>query len=111
LLSDPELRRRLGREAREFAYERWAASAVAERFMRVVTGDIPAEWVYDPAALRYAHGYGFTDSQVRALLAAVVDAGGVGALQVGDKPELERHLIELASGAVDELAEPELEYQ
>jgi glycosyltransferase involved in cell wall biosynthesis len=111
LLSDPELRRRLGREAREFASSRWAASEVAERFMRVVTGDIPDEWVYDPATLRYARGYGFTDSQVRALLAAVVDAGGVAALQVADKPELERHLIELASGAVDELAEPELEYQ
>lgn len=99
LLSDPELRRRLGREARDFVSSRWAASDVAERFLRVVAGEAPDEWGYDPAALRYAHGYGFTDSQVRELVGAVLDAGGVAALQVGDKPGLERRLIELADGA------------
>jgi hypothetical protein len=99
LLSDPELRQELGREAREFVASRWAASDVAERFLRVIAGDVPNEWGYDPGTLSYAHGYGFTDSQVRELVRAVLDAGGVAALQVGDKPELERRLVELAGGA------------
>lgn len=95
LLSDPELRRRLGRQAREFVSSRWTASEVAERFLRVVAGDIPDAWTYDPATLRYTHGYGLTDRQLRELVGAVVDAGGAAALQVGDKPELERRLLEL----------------
>jgi glycosyltransferase involved in cell wall biosynthesis len=98
MLSDPQLRRRLGREAREFVRSHWTASDVAKRLLRVVSGDVPPEWGYDPSALRYTHGYGLTDDQVRELVRAVVHAGGVQALQVADKPELERSLVELASG-------------
>jgi hypothetical protein len=97
LLRDPELRKRLGHEAHEFVSLRWAPAQVAGRFLQLVEGDIPDEWSYDPATLRYTHGHGLTEDQVRERVAAVVDAGGVAALQVADKPELERSLVELAS--------------
>lgn len=99
LLSDPELRDRLGREAREFVSLRCTPSGVAQRFLRVVSGDVPDDWAYDPATLRYTHGHGLSDDQVRDLVGAVVEAGGVTALQLADKPELERRLVELAGGA------------
>lgn len=99
LVSDPELRERLGREAREFVSLRGTPSGVARRFLHVISGDVPDDWAYDPATLRYTHGHGLTDGQVRDLVGAIVDAGGVTALQLADKPQLEQRLVELAGGA------------
>ncbi len=99
LVSDREWRARLGRAAREYVALRCSPPDVARRFLRVVSGDVPDDWLYDPALLRYTHGHGLTDAQVRDLVRTVVDAGGVAALQVRDKPDLERSLLELARGA------------
>jgi hypothetical protein len=97
LVTSPELRERLGREARDFVFSHCGPAAVAERFMRVVRGDIPDEWMYDPSDVRYTHGWGLSEGELREVIAAVIGQGGAAALQVADKPELERRLLELAA--------------
>ena len=96
LARDRELRLKLGDEARRFVAERWDARRVAERFLRVIAGDIPAEWWFDPRRIDYVHGWGLTEQRLAEVLRACVEAGGVEALEVHDKPELERALAELA---------------
>jgi hypothetical protein len=88
LATDPAHRRDLGRSARLFV-EGWAGEAVARRYLRLLAGERPAGWMEDPSAVRYLHGVGLSERRAQEMVAAVIRDGGIGALQVGDKPELE----------------------
>jgi hypothetical protein len=88
LATDAAHRRSLGLAARRFV-EEWAGEAVARRYLRLLAGERPPEWMEDPSAVRYVHGVGLSESRAREIVAAVVRDGGLGALQVSDKPALE----------------------
>jgi hypothetical protein len=77
--------------------ERWAQAAVAGRFLEVLRGHAPAEWWFEPTAIVHAGGAGMAEEEVASAIRAVVEAAGAAALQVGDKPDLERRLVQLAS--------------
>jgi glycosyltransferase involved in cell wall biosynthesis len=96
LLVDPERRQELGRAAHEFVNTQWSAEVVAARFLRLLQGAPPPEWVCDPAELRYVLGWGQPIERTRELARAVLERGGVGALGLADKPAAERALLEIA---------------
>lgn len=95
LVRDTRYRQELGVQAREFVTTTWAAREVARRLLDVAAGEGPR---FDPATLRYCHGAGFREADVRRLVGDVLAAGGLAALQVADKPELERALVAFAEG-------------
>ncbi|HUP59836.1 MAG TPA: glycosyltransferase [Thermoanaerobaculia bacterium] len=101
LHTDRERRLALGREAREFVRQRWSRVNVARRFLRVIENDIPAHWWIDPRRIDYLHGWGLTGDRLRAVLRACIEAGGVAALHVSDKPELQRRLVDFARGSAN----------
>jgi hypothetical protein len=70
---------------------------VAGRLLAALAGD--ERLVVDPAEIVYADGAGFSRERLAELLRDVVALGGPQALQVGDKPELERRLLALAESA------------
>jgi hypothetical protein len=74
--------------------ERWAPAEVAGRLLAALDGD--ASLVVDPLTIDYVEGGGFERERLRALLREVVALGGAEALQVSDKPELQRRLLALA---------------
>jgi hypothetical protein len=94
LAVDEAHRRELGAEARAFVVERWAPAEVAGRLLAALDGD--ASLVVDPLTIDYVEGGGFERERLRALLREVVALGGAEALQVSDKPELQRRLLALA---------------
>jgi len=96
LLEDAPYRRELGERARRFVEERWTPEVVAEKYLRLLDGTAPGAWFFDPSRLRYLHGYGLSEERVKAVLREVVEAGGVEALQLSDKPELERLFLDFA---------------
>jgi hypothetical protein len=98
LLADPGLRESVASRAEAFVAARCAPEAVAGRLLRVLRGDIPPEWVFDPRELRYVHGACLDEGRTRELIRAFVDYGGPGALQVDDKPALRASLLEFARG-------------
>jgi hypothetical protein len=106
LVADADYRLSLGARARAFVQSEWSVPRVAERYLRLLTGDVPATWRFDPgdATFRYVHGCALPEHRARGLVADVVRLGGRAALQVGDKPELERALLAFAQPVV---AEPE----
>ena len=54
------------RAARQaFVAGRCAPEAVAERLLRVLRGDIPREWVFDPRELRYVRGACLDEARTR----------------------------------------------
>lgn len=104
MAGDAAFRARLGREAQEFVRRHWSPEAVAERYLRILTGPPPPEWVIEPGAHIYVHGAGVSESDGRRAVAAVIRAGGPGALQLDDSPHLLHAFVAFA--ALDSEAEP-----
>ena len=96
LIVDVDYRLELGRRAQIFVETNWAPAEVARRFLRVITGDIPSEWWYDPHDIRYIHGCGIPESHTRHIVRAMIDRYGKGSLQVEDKPGLEKAFLDFA---------------
>lgn len=96
LVTDEAFRLDLGRRARDFVRTRYAPAAVAAAYLRIIRGDVPPEWLCDPATIRHVRGMGLPEDRCRRLVREVIEAGGVGALQLADKPDLERRFVEFA---------------
>jgi glycosyltransferase involved in cell wall biosynthesis len=96
LIVDKAYRVELGKRAKRFVDTHWNQRNVAERFLQLIRGDIPIDWFYDPSQVRYVHGMCLPEKTAKDLVRAVVEEGGQEALQVRDKPELERLLIEFS---------------
>jgi hypothetical protein len=106
LIVDEDLRRELGRRARTFVEEHCACHRVAERYLRLIEGPVPPEWLFDPGEIRYVQGYGFPEDRARERVAAVLRAAGPEGLCVSDKPDLERRLVAFAQSAEADGAVP-----
>jgi glycosyltransferase involved in cell wall biosynthesis len=96
LVVDQEYRVELGRQALRFLEEQWTPNRVAARFVRLASGDIPSEWWFDPNTLDYLLGWGLTDSRARDVIRTIVDERGPSALEVADKPALQRAFVDFA---------------
>ena len=96
LVVDDAFRLELGEKAREFVETNWAPRKVAERFLRLIKGEVPEDWLIDPKEFLYVHSAGMPDERGRESVRAVLEWGGREALCVSDKPELERMLVEFA---------------
>lgn len=95
LVCDPEYRMELGRRAQRFVQERWSCAVVARRYLDLLEGAPRAEWWFDPSNIDYVGGCCAPDFHVRFLVNGVVEQLGVSALGMGDKPVLERALLDL----------------
>jgi hypothetical protein len=82
LVADADARRELGARAQRFVRERWAPRQVAERMLRVIGGDVPPEWMVSPSDLRYVHGWGIGEADLRHGLRRLIDERGVDALAI-----------------------------
>lgn len=98
LVEDEAFRLDLGARARAFVERHWRPEQVAERYLRVIRGEAPPEWNYDPDAIRYLGGAGLAESQITDRIRRLVDASGPAALQLDDKPELKQACLDLAYG-------------
>lgn len=97
LATDHAYRTELGRRARAFVESRWSPVAVAERILSLIASDASYPSAFHPQGLRYVHGAGIDEDRLRDSVRGVVASDGPAGLGVGDKPELERRLLELAA--------------
>ena len=98
LIIDRDYRLELGRAAAAFVRRHMSPRKVAERYLRLIDGTAPKEWYLDPQQIRYLHGHGMQEKRVKAVVKSVIEYGGVKALQLRDKPELERLFRAFAYG-------------
>ncbi len=96
LATDAELRRELGMKCRRFVETHWSPRQVAAKYLRLIEGDVPADWLCDPKEIDYLAGCSLPEQVARRRVRQVIEAGGVEALQLADKPELERRLVRFA---------------
>ncbi|MDL2259340.1 hypothetical protein LJB99_00480 [Deltaproteobacteria bacterium OttesenSCG-928-K17] len=96
MIVDHEFRRKMGLEARQYAESYLKPAMVASRLMKLIDEGPPESWLRDPYELKYLHGYGVSEENVKRMVAAVIKAGGIKALQLSDKPALEKAFMEFA---------------
>jgi hypothetical protein len=96
LVCNPALLKHLGSHAHAFMKEQWSPVAVAQRLLRIIRGDIPADWWFDPAKVDYVYGCGLSEVAARDHVRSLIEICGVSALQVDDKPELRKAFIRLS---------------
>lgn len=106
LIKDHERRHKFGDDARNFVLEKWSARSVAKRFLRLFEGAPPSEWVIDPMQVLYLQGCGLSEKQTKLNVAAVIQSGGVKALQLSDKPDLEKLFFEFAKSEITDVQTP-----
>jgi len=96
LIIDKSYRVDLGFRAKQFLDRYWTARSVAERYLRLLKGDYPDDWLYDPKDIRYLHGWGLNEKFLKENIRAVLSTGGREALQLSDKPVLEQMYLDFA---------------
>lgn len=96
LICDVDYRTELGKQAQQFAEDYLKPERVAERYLRLIEDNVPDEWYYDPHDIEYTHGGGLSEKRAKDLVCRVIRSGGVEALQLKDKPKLQRKFLDFA---------------
>lgn len=96
-LTNPKGRAELGARAQAFVRTNWAPGEVARRYLRLIAGDFPETWTFDPAALSYLYGYGLDADSVKTVVGEYIHRFGIDALHLADKPDLERKFRDLGA--------------
>jgi hypothetical protein len=105
LCQSPSKREELASKLNTFLLEgEWSSRAFVNKLGRILTGDIPEDWMIDPDSINYKCGVGLTEEQARQLSLELVESGGTDALQLGVNPHLEKKFtdwINLPSETID----------
>jgi glycosyltransferase involved in cell wall biosynthesis len=101
MVDDASFRTELGRRAFEFVSQHWSPEQVARRYLRLIDGDIAAEWWGDPLSNDYVMGWGLTETLWREGLRLLVRVAGVDRLAVAASPALRAAIERVAGESVD----------
>jgi hypothetical protein len=96
LISDGDLRRALGERARAFVESRWTPIEFARRFSLLIRENVPAAWLRDPRLIDFVPVAGMAEEKARGIISQLIEAYGPAALQLSDKPGLEKLFVEFA---------------
>jgi len=99
LITDRDLRLSLGQRAKDFVERNCTAEQVASRYLRIIKGDIPDNWIFDPYQTRYLHGCGMDEARARHVVKSVIEQYGREALQLSHNPQLEEMFVDFANSS------------
>ena len=97
MIVDVAFREDLGKKAKDYVNAHWTSKGVAEKFLRIIRGDIPERWMCNPYDIHYVQGACMPEVKVKELVLQIIKEGGLKALQLTDKPSLEKELMDFAS--------------
>lgn len=97
LLDDPSRIIRVGKEAKEFVFNRWGELSVAKRYYSLLMDEmVPADWWHDPRSIVFLHGYGLSESSSREMILKMIDAYGIKGLCMSHRSDLEAAFLSYA---------------
>jgi glycosyltransferase involved in cell wall biosynthesis len=96
LITDAALRENLGARARAFVETHWTPVEFAKRFLLLIESRIPTAWLCDPKKIDFVPIAGMSEAKACAIIGGLIDTYGPRALQLQDKPELERLFLGFA---------------
>ncbi|MDB6058319.1 MAG: putative aminotransferase, class-II [Verrucomicrobiales bacterium] len=95
LIVDEKLRRTCGEKARRFVETHYGPLNVAENFLKIINGSVPANWFFDPNSIEYVFGYGYEKADVKKRVHELVQQFGTSALCLDDKPQMRDRFLNL----------------
>ena len=93
LLNDSKLRSEIGQKASDFVRSHWNPEAIAKKLLDLSQGNGLEKEQFDPANLDMINGWGIDSQERRLVIKAYVQAFGVDALCLHDKPQYLESLI------------------
>ncbi len=94
LINNPEEIKELGLKAFEFVTNNWNYLNISKKIDRIINDNIENHWYYDPNETEYIYGAGINISSLRYILTKIISNYGIGALQLSDKPKLEKKFLD-----------------
>lgn len=88
MLTDPNIIKEVGANARTFVLENWVSNAIAEMYVRIFNGDIPESWYYDPYESDYIFGCGAHKEKIKKAVMEMCSKYDISVLCIDDKPKL-----------------------
>ena len=68
LIVDEEYRLELGRLAQGFVRTKWTSGLIARRYLQIIEGDAPEEFMFDPGRIHYVQGSGMPEHISREII-------------------------------------------
>ncbi len=93
LLNDSKLRSEIGQKASDFVRSHWNPEAIAKKLLDLSQGNGLEKEQFDPVNLDMINGWGIDSQKRRLVIKAYVQAFGVDALCLHDKPQYLESLI------------------
>ena len=94
MIEDDAYRIQLSEATQKFVHEKWSPKEVAKKYLRIINNDIPKNWWSDPNNdLLDVYPIG-EDELVYVVVKKIIDKYGLPALQISDKPHLEKIILE-----------------
>lgn len=80
LVLDRNKRLDIGDESARFVKVNWNKRAVARKYLRMIKGDIPANWYFEPENIKCVQGYGIQEDRLKKFINGYIEKNGRGAL-------------------------------
>lgn len=95
LIIDSSYRDTIGRREREFIWHESLSQTVAAKFIKILDGDIPKEWLYDPQENDYIYGCGIHKDKIIRNVIKMINEGGINSLCLEKASLLENNYLAL----------------
>lgn len=97
LLMSKDNREKLGKEAQAFVRDKWNSVEVAKKYLCLIKGEMPMDWIINPIDIEYLEGVGQSVSRTKLTIQQLTSAYGVEALQLSHRPKLEALFMKFAN--------------
>jgi hypothetical protein len=88
-----------GKRLHDFVAQNWECQTIAEKYLRILRKDIPANWMYHPSRISHFAGYGIDTIMLKSFLKTYLNDFGTDGLFLDDKPELKRQIEQFANSS------------
>ena len=95
LIVDAAYRKECGERAYNYVKKNWGSANVAKKYLKLLSGDFPKEWVFKVNDLQYINGVGFPEKNLKIKVKEFLSGGKTKALQLDDKPKLKKAYLDL----------------
>ena len=99
LMQFPEKSQQMAEEAKAFLSDEWSGLAFSKRVSMLLKDTIPTDWWIDPGQIRYMHGMGLSEEEVRSVLSLMIEFEGEPSLCLDHIPALRSAIVAFSQGA------------
>lgn len=95
LIHNKAEREKLGQDAKNFVINNWMSEQYAQRYIDIIQGNYPEQWIFRPEDNRYIWGWGIHKAEVIQNIVSLVDKYGMKSLRLSVNSRLYKEYYKL----------------